>query len=90
MNKELKVVLESMTNSEIADYVLTMTCKTLAETKETDVIEVIKHCLGFCDYLKHEGEFSSTRIFNVYEIIIRRVKKVVGDGGIVIISCEKI
>ncbi|MGH4125133.1 MAG: hypothetical protein ACREV6_19630 [Clostridium sp.] len=86
MNNELKIVLETMTNSEIADYVLLKVCNSLAEIEVTDVLEITKHSLSFCDYLKREGNCSSTKIFKVFENVVKRLKKVAGDGGIVTIT----
>lgn len=89
MNNELKVVLKAMSDSEIADYVLLLACEKITKTNETDVIEVIKHCFSFLDYLRHEADCSSTKIFNVFEIIIAKLKTVSGDGGIVTVERQQ-
>jgi len=85
-----KIFIE-MTDSEVADYILQMTCdylKTKGLNYETDVMAVLSECCNAGNFIKKDGHCSATRMFNVIEIIIKRLKYVAGDGGKIDIEFE--
>jgi hypothetical protein len=83
---EIHKMFIKMTDSEVADYVLDMACdylKTKGLNYETNVMEILSECCCAGNFIKKDGHCSATRMFNVIEIIMKRLKTVSGDGGIV-------
>lgn len=82
VNEKLTGIVDGMTDAEAADYVLTAVCMNVNK-RELDIIELVTKCTLMLEGLKGVTNISATRLFSILEVIMKLLKEVAGDGGLI-------
>lgn len=88
MDKDLKKVIDKMTNNELAAFILNEVCREFVK-KDTDVIEVISGCICILRLINNNCKGMSTRLYKILNIIMKNLKHVADDGGYLKIDIYK-